>query len=114
MNLRVIAAALLAAGATFSLTAQADAPALEEMGIEASSDNVTLPASVPGAIVFSACAACNRSPLRITATTQLLLGNKPITLAQLSTLAHAGNARFMMVYYHPGSPDVTRIAVPAR
>ena len=109
MNLRLITAALLAF-ASQGLAAPSTAPTTVEMGIEASSDTITLPASLPGAIVFSGCASCNRSPLRITTGTTLLLGTKAITLAQLVALAH-GSARFMMIYYRPGSPEITRIVV---
>lgn len=109
MNLRLITAALLAF-AIQGLVVASTAPTTVEMGIEASSDTITLPASLPGAIVFPGCASCNRSPLRITTGTTLLLGKKAITLAQLTALAH-GSSHFMMIYYRPGSPDITRIVV---
>ena len=112
MNLRPMIALLLVFGATPLLVAGAPPPQTVEMGIEANTEGVSLPSSMPGPLVFSGCASCNRSPLRVTAATALMLGAKTLTLSELTRVVHSGS-HFMMIYYKPGSPDITRIVVSA-
>lgn len=112
MNLRPMIALLLVLGATPVLMAGAPPPQTVEMGIEADTAAVTLPSSIPGPVVFPGCGTCNRSALRITPATSLMLGAKTLTFAELTRVAHSG-AHFMMIYYKPGSPDITRIVVSA-
>jgi len=112
MNLRPMIALLLVLGATPVVMAGAPPPQTVEMGIEASTDGVSLPSSMPGPLVFSGCATCNRTALRVTPATTLMLGSRTLTYAELTRVAHSGS-HFMMIYYKPGSPDITRIVVSA-
>ncbi len=112
MNLRPMIALWLVVGTSPVLIAGAPPPQTIEMGIEANTAGVSLPSSMPGPVVFSNCGTCNRSALRITPATALMLGAKTLTFAELARVAHSGS-HFMMIYYKPGSPDITRIVVAA-
>jgi len=112
MNLRPMFALLLVFGAAPVLMASAPPPQTVDMGIEANTATVSLPSSMPGPVVFTNCATCNRSALRITPATVLMLGARTLTFTELTRVAHSG-AHFMMIFYKPGSPDITRIVVSA-
>lgn len=112
MNLRPMITLLLLASTAPALQAGAPPPQTIEMGIEANTSGISLPSSTPGPIVFSDCGTCNRGTLRVTPATVFMFGTKTLSFAELTRLARGGS-HFMMIYYKPGSPDITRIVVAA-
>jgi hypothetical protein len=83
-----------------------------ELGIEATTDVTTLPASTTGTVVLN-CATCTARSYPVTLQTTYFIGAKSVTLAQLNTFVSTSGRRFLMIFVKPDDSAVTRIVVAA-
>src|SRR2546429_1155206 len=63
-----------------------------ELGIEATTDTTTLPASNTGTVVLN-CATCTARSYRVTSQTTYFIGANSVTLAQLNTFVGTSGRR---------------------
>ena len=83
-----------------------------ELGIEATTDTTTLPASNTGTVVLN-CATCTARSYRVTSQTTYFIGANSVTLAQLNTLVSTSGRRLLTIFVKPDDSAVTRIVVEA-
>jgi len=83
-----------------------------ELGIEATTDVTTLPASNTGTVVLN-CATCKLRSYAVTPQTTYFIGAQSVTLAQLNAFVSASGRRFLMIFVKPDDSAVTRIVVAA-
>ena len=83
-----------------------------ELGIEASTDTTTLPATHAGSVVLT-CATCKLRSYPVTAQTAYFIGAKSVTLAQLNTFVSTSGRRYLTIFVKPDESAVTRIVVAA-
>ena len=83
-----------------------------ELGIEATTDTTTLPASNTGTVVLN-CATCTARSYRVTSQTTYFIGANSVTLAQLNTFVSTNTTRFLTIFVKPDESAVTRIVVAA-
>jgi hypothetical protein len=114
MNMRKLLI-VLAALAVSALSAPAPAATKVislELGIEATTDGTTLPASNTGTVVLN-CPTCTARSYPVTAETTYFIGAQSVTLAQLNSFVSTGGRRFLMIFVKPDDSAVTRIVVTA-
>jgi hypothetical protein len=83
-----------------------------ELGIEATTDVTTLPASNTGTVVMN-CPTCTARSYPVTPQTTYFIGAQSVTLAQLSTFVSTGGRRLLMIFVKPDDSAVTRIVAAA-
>ena len=83
-----------------------------ELGIEATTDTTTLPASNTGTVVLN-CATCTARSYRVTSQTTYFIGANSVTLAQLNTFVGTSGRRYLTIFVKPDESAVTRIVVAA-
>ena len=83
-----------------------------ELGIEATTDVTTLPASNTGTVVLN-CATCKLRLYPVTPQTTYFIGAQSVTLAQLNAFVSTSGRRFLMIFVKPDDSAVTRIVVAA-
>src|SRR2546429_7185907 len=79
-----------------------------ELGIEATTDTTTLPASNTGTVVLN-CATCTARSYRVTSQTTYFIGANSVTLAQLNTFVGTSGRRYLTIFVKPDESAVTRI-----
>jgi hypothetical protein len=114
MNVRKV---LIVAAALTCYAVAAAAPAAIkvislELGLEASTDTITLPATNSGPLLVS-CATCTPRSYPVTPQTTYFIGAKSVTLAELNTFVSRHSRRFLMIYVKPDASAITRIVVAA-
>jgi hypothetical protein len=110
LYMAVLATMLAAAGAA---AAEPFVPQTIEEGLESDTSMVLLPSSVYGTLTFLACTTCAAAPLRLTPATQFFIGAKAATLTAVSRLMGPSNPTAMVIFFKPGTSNVTRIVVSA-
>jgi hypothetical protein len=116
---RGLAAVALVAFAAIAGAAQPGPPANDkipqivtvENAIEASSDSVLLPTSIPGRLSITKCSGCPTTVVPVTSETRFVIGDAPVGLADLRSFL-AARTRFVVVYVSVKDPAVTKIVVP--
>ena len=108
---------LIVAAALTSYAVAAAAPAAVkvislELGLEASTDTVTLPATNSGPLVVS-CATCKPRSYPLTPQTTYFIGSTSVTLAQLTSFVSTVGRRYLTIFVNPDASAVTRIVVAA-
>ena len=83
-----------------------------ELGIEATTDTTTLPASNTGTVVLN-CPSCTARSYRVTSQTTYFIAAQSVTLAQLHTFVSASGRRYLTIFVKPDESAVTRIVVAA-
>jgi hypothetical protein len=114
MNMRkllIVFAALTGCALTTAALATTKVMSLE-LGIEASTDTTTLPASNTGTVVLT-CATCQARSYPVTPQTTYFIGANSVTLAKLNTFVSTNSTRFLMIFVKPDESAVTRIVVAA-
>ena len=114
MNMRKLLIVLAAlSGCAVSAAAPAATKVMSlELGIEASTDTTTLPATNTGPVVLS-CATCQARSYPVTPQTTYFIGAKSVTLAQLNAFVSTNTTRFLTIFVKPDESAVTRIVVAA-
>ncbi len=69
-----------------------------ERGIEASTDTVLLPTSVPGSLTVNRCPGCRSQALAVTTDTVFLVGTAKLPLSDFRARVAGAPSTFMMVY----------------
>jgi hypothetical protein len=102
---------VLAAGLMANAFA-ADAPRMysSERPIETDTAGLPLPRAVPGSMTLRPCDGCTPLTLQLTTSAQFFVDSKPVTFADLRTLAQKAPAN-VVVFYDTKTNAVTRIAV---
>ena len=108
-NLLVFLAALAICGVPAAARATTNIVSIE-IGIEASTDMTTLPATNTGAIVL-ACASCRTRTYHVTPLTTYFVGTASVTLAQLNAFIASVGTRGMTIFVKPDESAVTRVVV---
>ena len=83
-----------------------------ELGIEATTDTTTLPATNTGTVVLS-CATCAIRSYPVTTQTTYFIGANSVTLAQLNVFVSTSGRRYLTIFVKPDESAVTRIVVAA-
>jgi hypothetical protein len=81
--------------------------------IEASTDSVTLPSTVPYRMTVLPCPTCKSLELAVDADTRFFVGEQSVTLAQLRAHA-AGGVRQLNVCRAVGSDRLTRLVMSGK
>ena len=114
MNMRklLIVLAVLSGCALAAAAPAATKVISTELGIEATTDVTTLPASNTGTVVLN-CATCKLRSYPVTPQTTYFIGAQSVTLAQLNAFVSTSGRRFLMIFVKPDDSAVTRIVVAA-
>jgi hypothetical protein len=86
-------------------------PRVSELGYEASSSMVRLPASETGELTMQACDTCKVRRLRATPSTRYVIGKQPVTLAQLTNYLNRNPDSGMLVVQRNGTAELARVVV---
>ena len=114
MNMRkllIVFAALTVSALSAEAPATSNVISLE-LGIEATTDTTTLPASNTGTVVLN-CPTCTARSFRVTSQTTYFIGAQSVTLAQLNAFVSTSGRRYLTVFVKPDESAVTRIVVAA-
>jgi hypothetical protein len=114
MNMRkllIVLAALTSAAMTAAASAATPVVSLE-LGIEAITAGVTLPATNTGPVVMS-CTTCTARSYPLTPQTTYFIGATQVTLAQLNRFVSTSGIRLLTIFVTPDASVVTRIVVAA-
>ena len=114
MNMRkllIVFAALTVSALSAEAPATTNVISLE-LGIEATTDTTTLPASNTGTVVLN-CPTCTARSFRVTSQTTYFIGAQSVTLAQLNAFVSTSGRRYLTVFVKPDESAVTRIVVAA-
>jgi hypothetical protein len=84
--------------------------------------DVTLPRSTAGSVTFKACDDCSIETVPVTASTSYFVGDREVTLAELTEQARAasqrsatnGNWTQLMVFYSATAKRATRLVLKVR
>src|SRR2546429_393378 len=110
MNMRkllIVFAALTGCALTAAAPAATKVISLE-LGIEASTDATTLPASNTGTVVMN-CATCTARSYRVTPQTTYFIGANSVTLAQLNAFVSTGGTPYLTIFVKPDESAVQRV-----
>jgi hypothetical protein len=69
-----------------------------ERGIEASTDTVLLPTSVPGSLTVNRCPGCRSQALAVTTDTTFYVGSVKVPLSDFRARVAAAPSTFLMVF----------------
>jgi hypothetical protein len=86
-------------------------PRAKELGYEAASSMVRLPASEDGELTFQACTTCKVLRLRATAKTRYVIGEERVSLAELTKYLSSHPDSGMLVAQLNGTFELSRIQV---
>jgi hypothetical protein len=114
MNMRkllIVLAALTGYAVTAAASAAVKVISLE-LGLEASTDTITLPATDTGPVMVS-CATCQARSYPVTPQTTYFIGAKSVTLTQLNRFVSTSSRRYVTIFVKPNESAVTRIVVAA-
>jgi len=109
MNMRKLMLALILASWLPAVYAASNIVSAE-IGIEASTDMTTLPATDTGVVVL-ACGTCRARSYHVTPKTTYFVGSDSVTLAELSTYISTGGSRAMTIFVATDESAVLRIVV---
>ena len=86
-------------------------PRMKELGYEASASMVRLPASVEGELTLQACESCKVLRLRATNTTRYIIGDEPVSLAELTRYLASHPDSGMLVAQLNGTNQLSRVQI---
>ncbi len=84
-----------------------------EQAVEASSDELTLPAGGIGTVSFPGCSACKPPLLLATTSTQWFIGTQRVGFADVRNALGARRRSGVLVLYRHGTSEITRMIVHA-
>mgnify|MGYP001075122814 CR=1 FL=1 len=81
-----------------------------ERAIETEAGAIILPSTPGGTLVTSLCSGCPPKSLRATASTQYFLGDRQVTLAELTAAVAGRPETFMTVSFLVETDELTRVS----
>jgi hypothetical protein len=102
-----------AVGLALALTAVAAPAALRvvEQAVETSTLSISLPDRDSGSIAVKSCASCKPMLLRLTPSTQFMVGKSQVSYAEFSALARSAADRNLGVFYDGKEHTITRLVM---
>ncbi|HWK49238.1 MAG TPA: hypothetical protein VNR40_05095 [Steroidobacter sp.] len=83
-----------------------------ENSIETYTDAVLLPTGQLGNLTFRNCAEpCKLRSLEVTGESKFFVGSSSVTVAEFNAYVRRTGQQFLMVFYKPDRPTVTRVMV---
>ena len=109
MWIRIAALALLVGA---PLAGRAEPVLLSPNGaIESSTNTITEQLVEGGLLMARSCLTCRSLPLRLTAQTELFIGKRQVTVAELNKFLGAGGEHSLLISYDKKANTVVRLAV---
>ena len=111
MWIRIAALALLIGT---PLAARAEPVLLSPNGsIESSTNTITEPLVEGGLLMARSCLTCRSLPLRMNAQTELFIGKRAVSVAELNKFLSAGDEHGLLISYDKKANTVIRLLVNA-